>query len=225
MKGDIVWEVPTNEKVAAITFDDGPHPIYTPEILDILKKYHAKATFFLIGNRIEQYPYLVQREVNEGHELGNHTYSHIYLNQMPYFKFLEEANRTENLIKLYQHPQIKLFRPPGGALNTDIIDTAWIENFEIILWSWDQDPKDWASPGTDRIVSHILNHIHNGSIILLHDSGGDRSQTVHALNKVIPKLQEKGYRLVTVSQLLKMNPRYASLFNFGIKNIMPSMKE
>ncbi|MFC7394574.1 polysaccharide deacetylase family protein [Scopulibacillus cellulosilyticus] len=220
LKGDIVWEVPTNEKVAAITFDDGPHPVYTPEILDILKKYHAKATFFLIGNRIEKYPYLVKREVKEGHELGNHTYTHVSLRQISYLKFLDEANRTEHLIEAYQRPQLKLFRPPGGGLNSDIIDIAKIENFEIILWSWDQDPRDWATPGVDRIANHILTHIRNGSIILLHDSGGNRSQTVKALDKILPKLQHEGYHFITVTELLRMNPRYAELFNFGLKNIV-----
>jgi polysaccharide deacetylase family sporulation protein PdaB len=211
-QGDIVWEVPTRMKVVALTFDDGPDPVYTPEILDILKKNHAKATFFLIGNRIKRYPKLVERETAEGHELGNHTFTHKRLSQMSRTQFINQTDKTQNLIQSYQLSQVKLLRPPGGTLSKNAIDLAREGKFEIVLWSWHQDTRDWANPGVNRIVQHIQSNVRNGDIILMHDAGGDRSQTVHALNIILPQLTKRGYRFVTITQLMRTNPKYQALF-------------
>lgn len=219
--GNVVWEVPVNQKVVALTFDDGPDPIYTPEILDVLKKNHAKATFFLIGKYIKEYPELVTREVREGHELGNHTYSHVLLSRKKKSDFLEEINRTERLINKFQRPpRIKYLRPPGGNINRRTVRLSRKHNFEIILWSWHQDPRDWTNPGVSKIITHVLKNIHNGDIILLHDSGGNRRQTVTALKVILPILQKRGYRFVTLHELLKYDKKYDHLFNFGLENIL-----
>ncbi len=212
-QGDIVWEVPTRMKVVALTFDDGPDPVFTPQILDILKKNHAKATFFVIGNRMERYPALIKREVDEGHELGNHTFTHRKLTQMDPVQFYNQVQKTDDLIHSYQLSQVKLLRPPGGTLSPHSIKMANKNKFEIILWSWHQDPRDWANPGTGNIIQHIRSNVRNGDIILLHDAGGDRSQTVKALEKILPALSSRGYHFVTVTQLMRTNPRYQSLFN------------
>lgn len=210
--GDIIWEVPNKKKIVALTFDDGPDPRYTPKILDILKENHVKATFFLIGYRMQKYPDIVRREVEEGHELGNHSYTHQNLANLPKAKFLNEINQTEDLIHSYQIPHVKLLRPPLGLLSKNSINMARKENFEIVLWSWHQDPRDWANPGVYQIFHHVRSHLHNGDIILLHDAGGNRLQTVQALKKILPTLKKQGYEFTTVSQLLRTDTKYKALF-------------
>lgn len=213
-RGDIVWEVPTTFKIIALTFDDGPDPEYTPEILDILKKNQAKATFFLIGQHMEEYPEIVKREVEEGHEIENHTFSHIVLQQMTNESFMNDINRADQLIQKYQPSSVKMFRPPGGGLNLNetVIDSLRKEHFEIVLWTWHQDTEDWKRPGVGRIVNTVTKNAKNGDIIILHDAGGDRSQTVAALKQFIPQLKARGYQFVTVKELLSTCPKYQFLF-------------
>lgn len=221
-RGSVVWEVPNNQKVVALTFDDGPNPVYTPQVLDLLREYHAKATFFLIGKRMEAYPDLVQREVREGHELGNHTFSHVTLSGKPRSIFSNEVYKTQTLINRYQKPpRIKLLRPPGGRVNPDTVDFSEKSHFEVILWSWQQDPKDWSNPGVAHIVRHVLKNIKTGHIILLHDSGGNRKQTIAALKIIIPALEKQGYRFETLYDLLKYDKKYKNLYNPGLEKILP----
>lgn len=221
--GDIIWEVPTKQKLIALTFDDGPNVTYTPEVLNVLKKYHAKATFFLIGEHILEHPNLVQKEVDQGHEIENHTYQHIQIKKMSNQAFLEDVNRADRLIRKYQHSPIHLFRPPGGALNKPIIKDLRKEDYEIVLWSWHQDTEDWKRPGAKKIALHVIKNAHNGDIVIMHDSGGNRSQTVKALKIIIPTLQEKGYKFVTVKELMKSCPRYDFLFQK--ENPLPLTKQ
>lgn len=211
-KGDVIWEVSTKEKLVAITFDDGPHPVYTPQILDVLKQYHARATFFLVGTRMTWYPNIVKREVREGHELGNHTFTHSFYNKVSHKKFLDELHKTDKLISRYQKKKVKLFRSPGGTLTKEIINSSKDEGYKVIQWSWHQDPKDWSNPGVKSIVNHVINNVHNGDIILMHDSGGRRQQTVEALKEILPELKKRGYRFITVSELLEVSPKYKNLF-------------
>ncbi|WP_239984826.1 polysaccharide deacetylase family protein [Sporolactobacillus pectinivorans] len=220
-RGSVVWDVRNHQKSVALTFDDGPHPVYTPQVLDVLKKYHAKATFFLIGKRMQAYPDLVKREVAEGHELGNHTFSHVSLHGKSNAFFLNEVSKTDDLINQYQGPpRIRLLRPPGGDINAQTVLISEKNHFEIILWSWNQDPKDWSKPGVSRIVRHVLTNIKSGDIILLHDSGGNRKQTVAALKIIIPTLQSRGYKFVTLYDLLKNDKKYDDLYNFGLDQIL-----
>ncbi|MFC4618358.1 polysaccharide deacetylase family protein [Camelliibacillus cellulosilyticus] len=131
-----MWDVPTSKKLVALTFDDGPHPGFTPEILDVLKKYNAKATFFVVGNRAERYPGVLKREVSEGHEIGNHTYSHTRLNHLSNPKaWQNEIEKTDTLIQNFQGAHLKLLRPPEGILSEAIINVAVKKHYEIILWS------------------------------------------------------------------------------------------
>lgn len=218
-KGDVVWEVPASKKVVALTFDDGPDPVYTPKVLDILKKNHAKATFFLIGKHMEEYPEIVTREVREGHELGNHTYSHVVLLRKSKSEFQEEINKTEQLINEFQRPpKINILRPPRGRINNRTVFLSHKLHFEIVLWH--QDPGDWAQPGVSRIIRRVLSGIHKGDIILLHDAGGNQKQTVAALKVIIPLLKKRGYRFVTLYELLKYSKKYDRLYNFGLENIL-----
>ncbi|WP_430493776.1 polysaccharide deacetylase family protein [Rossellomorea marisflavi] len=206
-KGEVIWEVPMPFKKVAITFDDGPHPVYTPQILQILKSYDAKATFFLTGERIERFPDLVKREVKEGHEIGNHSFSHPNFGSLSLRDIEKEISTTEELLLQFQ-PGIrpKLFRPPGGDLSMPVLGLMKEMDLMPILWSWHQDPKDWSGRSSEAISAHVLENIHNGDIILLHDSGGNRKETVKALETILSALTEKGYQFVTVQELMETDP-------------------
>ncbi|WP_018130164.1 polysaccharide deacetylase family protein [Effusibacillus pohliae] len=203
-RGDVVWDVPTDQKVIALTFDDGPNPRYTPQILDLLKQHHAKATFFVTGLRVQKYPELAKREVLEGHELGNHTYSHPSMRQISSEKLQDELTKANQVINHVTGQQTHLFRPPGGHYDETIVNTAKQAGYMVVMWSWDQDTRDWGRPGAEKIVRTVLSNIHNGDIVLFHDHGGNRNQTIAALREILPELQQRGYRFVTISELLHM---------------------
>ncbi|AFS79831.1 polysaccharide deacetylase [Gottschalkia acidurici 9a] len=202
IKYEVVKNGPRDKKRVAITFDDGPNPVYTPQILDILKEHDVKATFFVLGKHAEIYPDIVLREKNEGHEIGNHTYSHINIDKTKIDKIEEEMLRTQNIIKDITKGEVKLFRPPYGIHNEQITKMAKENNMKTVLWTYYQDTRDWSSPGTDYIVETVLSGIHNGDIILFHDHNENESHTVDALKSIIPKLKEQGYEFVTISELL-----------------------
>jgi len=199
-RGEVVWEISTTEKVIALTFDDGPHPEHTPQILDLLKQYNAKATFFVVGNKVERFPELLQREVNEGHELANHTYSHAFLSKRTNMK--KEINKTEALIESVTHTRSHLFRPPGGIYNEGLVNLVKQEGYKMVMWSWHLDTRDWDSPGVQRIVNRVLKNANNGNIVLFHDYIEGRTQTIEALKQILPELEKRGYKFVTVSELL-----------------------
>lgn len=199
---EAVWEVSTKEKTIALTFDDGPDPIYTPQILDLLKKYKAKGTFFVIGKRVEEFPSIIQREAKEGHELANHTFNHRILRGYTKEKIELELEKTDEIIYSLTKKHPKLFRPPGGFYNENIVSVAKEKGYLVVIWSWRHDTLDWSRPGVKRIVNRVISNLHNGDIILLHDQV-DNSQTVEALKLILPELKKRGYKLITVSQLLK----------------------
>nr|WP_235941544.1 polysaccharide deacetylase family protein [Paenibacillus puerhi] len=202
-RGEIVWEVPSEEKVIALTFDDGPDETDTPAILDLLKQYDAKATFFVIGKRVEQFPELVKREMREGHEIANHTYSHMYFTKkISESKIEEQLSKAEHAIADVTGQKTKLFRPPGGYYSERVVRAAKKAGYLVVMWSWHQDTEDWNTPGVNKIVKKVLDHAHNGDIVLFHDHVEGRTQTVEALKQILPELQARGYRFVTVSELL-----------------------
>ena len=204
--GKVIWEVKTEEKIVAITFDDGPHPVFTPQILDLLSKYDAKATFFVAGNKAERFPDVLRRTASEGHEIANHTYSHIYSGKITSEKLTNELVKTDDIIKNLTGKETALYRPVGGLYNNNIINTAIKNGKIIVLWSWNQDPHDWKSPPASQIAAYIKKGLSPGDIILLHDWYGTEdtsvSQTVRALEDVLAYLADSGYKCVTVSQLL-----------------------
>ncbi|MFB6732567.1 polysaccharide deacetylase family protein [Bacillus mobilis] len=204
--GKVIWEVNTKEKIVALTFDDGPHPVFTPQILDILAKYNAKATFFVAGNKVKRFPAILIREVKEGHEIANHTYNHIYNKNITAAKLTSELNQTDEVIKKITGYKPALYRPVGGLHNDLIINTAIQNGKLVILWSWHQDPQDWRSPAASKISKHIIKGVKPGNIILLHDWNGsefsETSQTVEALENILIHLKNNGYTCVTVSEML-----------------------
>ncbi|MBM7702043.1 polysaccharide deacetylase family protein [Metabacillus iocasae] len=212
-KGDIVWEVPTKEeKIIALTFDDGPDPRYTPVILNLLDEYEAKATFFVVGSRIDRYPRIAKRQVKEGHELANHTYSHLQVQGQSVQRIEEEIKRAGTAIEEITGQPSYLFRPPTGYYDDNVVNAAKSQGYTVVMWSWHQDTFDWRNPGVGRIVNQVLNNARSGDIVLFHDTGGNRRQTIEALKQILPELEKRGYKFVTISDLLKHHPNYKSLY-------------
>src|SRR6478752_3252782 len=195
------------EHQVAITFDDGPDPRWTPKVLDILKAANVKATFFVVGVNAERYPALVRRIVNEGHEIGNHTYYHPNLALCWPEHIRLELNATQLLLETITGRATTLFRPPYAAdtAPTGLSELAPLKiaedlNYLVVLENI--DPQDWAKPGADIILRRIKQQRHDGSVILLHDAGGDRSQTVEALPQILDWLHTRGDTIVPLSTLL-----------------------
>lgn len=195
------------EHQVALTFDDGPDPKWTPQVLDILKANGVKATFFLVGVNAEKYPDLVRRIVAEGHEIGNHTYYHSNLSICWPEHVRLELNATQLLIETITGRSTTLFRPPYNADTSpsSLADLAPLRiasemNYLVVLENI--DPQDWARPGQDVILQRIKQQRHDGSIILLHDAGGDRSQTIAALPQIIDWLGTRGDTIVPLSTLI-----------------------
>ncbi len=189
------------ENKIALTFDDGPHPVYTPIILDILKEYNIHATFFLIGENAQRYPELVRRIQSEGHEIGNHTYCHAKLKENTPEKIREEILNAEDILLQIGDQRPKLLRPPGGLYDRNVCDAAKGLDYDIILWTI--DTLDWAHTPVGEIVEKVEKNIRSGDIILCHDFvGGGPSPTPEAVRILIPKLLGREYEFVTVSELI-----------------------
>ena len=190
--GQVVRRGPGGSKRVALTFDDGPST-YTRQVLSILRKKKAKGTFFVIGSAVASNPSTARKIVAQGHEIANHSYSHPVL---PSGYELRRANRA---IREATRFKPCLFRPPYGAIDGRLAGDAGAQKMKSILW--DVDTNDWRTPGSGSIYSSITS-AGPGSIVLMHDGGGYRSQTVAALGPAISNLKRRGYRLVTVSKLL-----------------------
>ncbi|MEU8227722.1 polysaccharide deacetylase family protein [Kribbella sp. NPDC048915] len=171
-----------NKKVLFFSFDDGPDPVWTPKILQVLAEHGAHATFFELGAMQAAHPGLREQVLAAGNTIGSHSISH------PQLTAVSAAKRHH---EIFDGPQSTCFRPPYGASNPQV--RADIKAAGMVEVLWDVDPRDWARPGTDAIVHNILTHAHNHNIILMHDGGGNRAQTVAALDKVLPLLKAQGY--------------------------------
>ena len=185
----------------ALTFDDGPSAKYTADILDYLKEEDVHATFFVVGSQARANPELVLREEEEGHEIGNHTDSHPHLRKESPSALREEILSCERTVYELTETRTVLFRPPEGLCTEDISSLVGDLDYRIILWNI--DTSDWADSMAEQIASMILETVQSGDIILFHDSVSRKdSQTLRALKAVIPALKERGYRFVTVSELI-----------------------
>ena len=185
----------------ALTFDDGPHPRYTPLILDILAEFEVQATFFAVGSNVEAYPELVKRIAAEGHELGNHTYHHNHVSKMSMEELTKDINRCNDAIEKITGERPRYFRPPEGVCSKSVQEICGATNTTIVMWS--VDTRDWAHTPIGEIFQNVRRNTKNGSIILMHDFIGKNSPTPEALRQIIPMLLELGYEFVTVSQLLE----------------------
>jgi len=185
----------------AMTFDDGPSPETTPRLLDILKQRNIKATFFMIGQNAERNPTIVKRILAEGHEIGNHSWTHPQLSKLSDDRVTEEINKTQNAIKDASGYTPVILRPPYGAITAR--QKEWIEKqFDLSVIIWSVDPFDWKRPGASVIEQRILAGARPGAIVLSHDI---HKQTVDAMPATLDALAAKGFKFVTVSQLIAMN--------------------
>ncbi len=200
----ITWYVKTTHKVVALTFDDGPWKSSTPKILHILKTHHAVATFFVIGQQVLRNPQIVQQEIHDKMEVGNHTYSHINLARHSLSEDVADLKKANETIKKVTGITPTLLRTPYGTYNKVVLQAAQMTHLHIVMWSWTEDTRDWSNPGVETIVSRVLSHIQPGDIVLFHDGGSNRRQTIEALPIILKDLTLRGYRFVTVSQLMKM---------------------
>ncbi|WP_229415498.1 polysaccharide deacetylase family protein [Moorena bouillonii] len=193
-------ELKTPQKVIALTFDDGPWPKMTNDVLHILKKYDVKATFFVVGRNVYLYPEELKKIVDHGHALGNHSWNHSYY----YHNSLAAAKEIDNTTaRIYKTINVKtsLFRPPGGIMNNGLVAYARKKNYVIVKWS--ADSEDY-SVNQRRLTYNVLRRAKPGGIVLLHDGGGNRAKTIRALPVIITELRKQGYQFVTVPELLDM---------------------
>lgn len=194
-------ELAGHEKVIALTFDDGPWLDTTEKVLNILNQYQVKATFFWIGKHLKLYPHIAKKVVNEGHAVGNHTWNHPY--SLNTFQATQEIEDTATLIYQVTGVKTSLFRPPGGVLNNGLAAYAQQQKYTVMMWS--ADSKDWTTTtSTSTMIENVLRNAESGGIVLLHDGGGNRWQTVEALPVIIAEFKNRGYKFVTVPELLQM---------------------
>jgi peptidoglycan-N-acetylglucosamine deacetylase len=210
VRGGTFYRAKTDEKVIALTFDDGPSPKWTSLILDELRDKGVKATFFMIGKHVQEYPDIARRVVAEGHDVGVHTFNHPVLLFSPAWHLEKELNDTQEMIKKVTGKTANLFRPPKAWLSGK--EKAEINRlgYKTILWSLNS--KDWVRFDDKHIRRYIYRNAKPGDIVLFHDSGGafkieggNRKQTTKTLPRLIEKLQQDGYRFVTISELLEID--------------------
>jgi peptidoglycan/xylan/chitin deacetylase (PgdA/CDA1 family) len=182
-------------KAIALTIDDGPSPVYTPQVLQLLASYGITATFSMVGLQVRGNPALAREVAQAGHLIANHTWSHLDLTTLSASGVIDQMSRGADAIQTATGRRPDLFRAPYGAWSPYVL-TQCAEIGQAPL-GWSVDPRDWARPGTSSIVSNIMRNTRTGSIILEHDGGGNRSQTVAALKTVIPRLQDAGYTFST----------------------------
>jgi peptidoglycan-N-acetylglucosamine deacetylase len=195
-----ISSVHVDEPYIALTFDDGPNGKLTPRLLDLLAQHHIHATFFVVGENAAQYPEILQRAAREGHEIGNHSWSHPNFAKMSEDAVRSQVKRTEDAIVSATGVRPTLLRPPYGSITTR--EKHWLHDdlgYQIILW--DVDPLDWKNPGPSVVTNRIVKETRAGSIVLSHDI---HAQTIEAMPETLRELEEKGFKFVTVSELLKM---------------------
>lgn len=185
-----------------LSFDDGPQPGSTQPILDLLAQYNAKATFFNIGVNVHSYPDLVRAVVSAGHYVGDHTWTHTSLQGMTSEQFFSEVEQTRDVLVatagdlMTMDGTVRLLRPPYGATDENTTTMAHEQGYALVMWTI--DPQDWRRPGVEEIANHVIGHAYPGAIVLMHDGGGDRSQTVAALGTILPALQGASYQMHTI---------------------------
>lgn len=187
-------EEKTEKKRIALTFDDGPHPIYTPQMLELLKEEQVPATFFLLGENVELYGDVVKEIAKEGHLIGNHTYHHVQITSLPLDEACREIQETSDLIEELTGNGTEYVRPPFGTWNRELE-----EQLNLIPVMWSIDTKDWTTQNVDWIVQEAVKHAEDHDIILMHDS---YQSTVDAVRRVIEQLEAEGFEFVTVDEII-----------------------
>ena len=186
----------SDEKLVCFTFDDGPYAPVTSKILDTLKKYDAKATFFVVGDRADTYSKSIERAAAMGCEIGTHTYSHVNLNTLSAAEMQEEISKSCAAISKYSHKKVSIIRPPEGAAN----DTVKA-NIGMPMVMWSVDSRDWDYRNADRDYQTVMDNVFDGSIVLMHDL---YPATAEAFARLVPELKAQGYKFVTFSELMEI---------------------
>ncbi len=194
---------PAAGRMVALTFDDGPS-IYTPQVLAVLHRYGVHATFFEIGEQVGPLAATARAVIRDGDVIGDHTWSHPDLNAA---NTAAQIRPTQAAIHRAAGFRPCLLRPPYGTAPPEVVGIA--RSLGLLTIQWDVDPADWSRPGAAAIAQRVLSAVHPGAIVIMHDGGGDRSETVEALGTIVPQLLARGYHLVTVPQLLGLHPAYA----------------
>ena len=197
--GDLITRVETSDSIVALTFDDGPVPVYTDSVLALLSELQVPATFFMVGAAIERHPELAAEVVLRGHEIGNHSFSHRRLVMKAPSSIRREIEDTDSLIRAAGHEGPIFVRPPYGKRLLGLPLYLWRRDRPTVLW--DVEPDTHYSAAAD-VVGYVTEHVRPGSIILLHVEMPARSQNRKALRRFVPLLKERGYRFVTLSELI-----------------------
>jgi peptidoglycan/xylan/chitin deacetylase (PgdA/CDA1 family) len=205
------------EKLLALTFDDGPHPVFTDKLLALLKQENVKATFFVVGKMVEKNPDLLKDIVRNGNMVGNHTFSHVTLTKIPLNEIRAEYEACNDIVEDVVGQKMRFCRPPGGDYDRHVVKAATEQGLTTVLWT--DDPGDYANPGTHTIERKTLDRLSNGGIILLHDG---IQETLDVLPQIIAYARDHGYRFVTVDELLNsLNPtfRYNPVRPFAVDDV------
>nr|WP_233711532.1 polysaccharide deacetylase family protein [Lederbergia citrisecunda] len=205
-----IKELDPNRKYIALTFDDGPSPKVTPRVLEVLKQYDAKATFFMLGNQVESYPTVAEQVAKAGHEIASHSNSHPDLTKLSNEAMKQEFYESSNKIEKATGKKPTLFRPPYGAYNDNVMNYANNNRYSIILWS--VDSLDWKSRNASAVIDTVTRDVTNGSIVLLHDI---HASTADALPQLLASLKNQGYQFITVSELLNLQKESGVGPHFG----------
>ncbi|MBH8578212.1 polysaccharide deacetylase family protein [Nostocaceae cyanobacterium CENA369] len=211
-QGKVVYQgkLKPKEKVIALTFDDGPGPKNTAQVLEILKKNHIKATFFMIGEMVKYFPQIAKEVAADGHIIGNHTWHHWY-RHMNALTAASEIDKTADIIYKTTGVKTTLFRPPGGFLHNGLADYAENQKYAVMMWSEMSGDAERRSPQVPGMIANVLKSAKPGAIVLMHDGGGNRSRTVKALPAIIDGLKAQGYKFVTIPELLEMQAKEQTL--------------
>lgn len=183
-------------KTVYLTFDDGPNPTWTAEILTLLEENQVHASFFVVGKNATAWPWLIQREARDGDTVGDHSWSHPNLTALSMSAVSAQLSRDKTLITMLTGTAPTLWRPPYEAFNPSVLAIAKGLGMKMQLWS--TTTGDWQLPGTEVIVLRVMSELHNGMVVLFHDAGGNRSETVAAVAMLIPELEAAGYRLAAL---------------------------
>ena len=197
--GDYIARVETLDKVVALTFDDGPHPLHTPRVLEVLERHHVKATFFMLGRNVERFPAVARQVLDRGHEIGNHSYSHPKLVLMSPRRVREEIERTDQLLRSIGVSGEIFFRPPHAAKFV-VLPYVLVQMKKVSVLG-DVDPEEWKRRPAAIMTQSVLRQVKPGSIIGLHDVLG--SETLRTAEDAITALAAQGYRFETVSELIR----------------------
>lgn len=202
-RSHFIMQGPSDQRKVALTFDDAPDNHFTLQVLDVLRQYGVKATFFVVGNRAEKYPDILKRILDEGHIIGNHSYDHANLPKLSDEAFHNEINRTQDILRAATGHTVTFIRPPYGNINEEQI--KWLASQGMLIVNWNVDSLDWKGLTAEQIEANVMSHLTPGAIVLQHAAGGkdhDLSGTVKALPLIIEELNRQGIEMVTLDKLL-----------------------